>query len=200
MAVPTIMFYHCPKTAGMAIAKHLGMLQQQNRLQLIHQPHTKPFFKTALKNHGIPKNVITLTTIRDPISHARSLYGYIKKSSNHHRHQYVMSRTFEQWIRDFRPLATYYTSYYGRGRDDWAKEIWGHIDFVLDKRTLETDFNKFLRKIGINQRVPLSSVNETPQTYLPQMTPRIEKLIRQIRASDFEIYKLGKERRLETLK
>jgi len=154
-----------PKTGGTSVLSYL----RKNKSNLLNsKPYSNRHVPYSLKQEeSLSKsgNVKKLTTLRDPVSHTKSLYSHMNNVSLkdvvdpffRKRCEEAQSMQFSKWIRHY-DLEDFYLKFYDPNcKPEWEggknpsldNAVSSLKDFtVMYTESLNDDFNSFLSSIG----------------------------------------------------
>lgn len=184
---PILWLVHVPRTGGTSMTRFFNKINDQ--VKFVRFGHDK-FSGHVLEQmeKANKRKVYTFTIIRDPVSHTRSLYSFLKQSGSHPK-RHTAQKSFTEWIKTFDELPNYFCKFYdhkGQGDLERAKKVLGRMDFVIHTNDLGNGINRILASLGINTRFDGTHVSNFSK---PKMSEDQIRLIKNLRANDYELIK-----------
>jgi hypothetical protein len=177
-------FVELPRTASTAVSHELRELYDGRPMLRKHATY-RDFLNVATPEE---RGYFVFSSIRNPLDDAVSLY--FKYRSNHkdkftdpaklRKHKriadYVSRIKFRFIHRADADFASYFRRFYKIPYNNWSDLSHREFDFVIRFEHLQEDFAEALRRIGIEPKRPLPTVNRTSgrsRDYLSYYTPEI---------------------------
>ena len=177
-----IWLIHCPRTGGTSIKDYCLDLDKKGMARFERTAHRR--YSDAEKAKMIKKygKIVSITTVRDPITHSESLFSYIRSDRSNKEFRLAKSG-FVQWIS--KPSNHNYLMRFWGGSLDEAERNLKQIDHVLQMESLKRSFNRILASIGLPKSFNLFRHKGDVTKYT--LNEKEKDLVRKFREKDYEL-------------
>jgi hypothetical protein len=201
-------FYHVPRTGGFSTYKWFEKLSRMELTRLWNDGHSpfkakkqiaKKFGGRAKKLDNIilkPEDLITITWLRDPVSHSISTYTYIKSHGGAKKFRgFRPGMTFSEWIRAKGSPGNYVKFFApGDGKLETAIRNMETINFIGFTDNFNNDMNRLMKVFGLSHiKYNNAKINSSSGKFKPSEIDI--KYLKERRAIDYALVNEFRARR-----